>query len=123
MEYSSQEIEIIYQMKRSIVSEFRYHYIKSDSNAFGHIFYESDFSLSIKHLKDSYRLGMSTQEKKILRKYKWMQLFNQALFELFTEQIINYSDAKTVFMTNKGEENVAESKTIGSNSLMDAIDW
>jgi hypothetical protein len=112
MEYSSQEIEIIYQMKRSIVSEFRYHYIKSDNNAFGHIFYESDFSLSIKHLKDAYRLGMSTQEKKILRKYKWMQLFNQALFELFTELIINYSDAKTVFMTNKGEEMLPNRKPL-----------
>ncbi len=102
MEYSNQEIEIIYQMKRSIVNEFRYHYNSTDINSLPN-FIEPDWTISVKRLQVAFLIGMSTQEKKIIRKYKWMDMFNQALVELFSEEIINFIDSKTIVMTSKGE--------------------
>jgi len=104
MEYSNQELKIIYEIKRSIINEFRYLYKKSsDFDHLAHIMVHDDF-IDVKDLKFAFRIGMSSEEKKILRKFKFLDLFNQALAELFAEGLIEFIDTKKVAMTEKGDD-------------------
>ena len=69
-------------MKRSIINEFRYRYSNSDIGFLAN-FVEADMSIDIDSLQEAFRMGMSDQEKRNLRKYKFLDLFDQALVELF----------------------------------------
>jgi hypothetical protein len=102
MNYSDQEIKIIYEIKKSIVNEFRYKFNNTDIGFLAN-YIEPDMSITINSLKEAFRIGMSHQEKQTLRKYKFGDLFNQALYELFSEEIINFVDNRRVVMTDKGE--------------------
>ncbi len=76
------QTKIIYEMKRSIINEFRYRYSNSDIGFLAN-FVEADMSIDIDSLQEAFRMGMSDQEKRNLRKYKFLDLFDQALVELF----------------------------------------
>ncbi len=102
MNYSDQEIKIIYEIKKSIINEFRYKYNGTDIGFLAN-FIEPDMSINCNSLKEAYRIGMSHKEKQILRKYQFRDLFNQALAELFSEELINFEKNKNVVMTDKGE--------------------
>jgi len=102
MEYSNQETKIIYEMKRSIINEFRYRYNNSDIGFLAN-FVEPDMSIDVDSLQEAFRIGMSYEEKKNIRKYNFGDLFNQTLVELFGEELIEFKDSKTVVMTDKGE--------------------
>ena len=103
MEYSEQEKGIIYEMKRSIINEFRYQNKKSENNIVT-IWGAPDMSMDVGTLKEAFRVGMSHDEKKNIRKYNAADLFNQALVDLFEEDLIVFIDEKTVGMTDKGEK-------------------
>ena len=103
MEYSKQEKNIIYEMKRSIINEFRYQDKKPEANIVT-IWGAPDMSIDISTLKEAFRIGMSYDEEKNIRKYNSADLFNQALVELFGEDLIEFIDKKIVSMTEKGEE-------------------
>ncbi|MEA1925719.1 MAG: hypothetical protein U9M90_00530 [Patescibacteria group bacterium] len=100
MNYLDQKIKIIYEIKKSIINEFRYN--TTDIGFLANLI-EPDVSITINSLKEAFRIEMSHQEKQILRKYKIRDLFNQALAELFSEQLINFVDNRRVVMTEKGE--------------------
>ena len=102
MEYSNQETKIIYEMKRSIINEFRYRYSNTDIGFLAN-FVEPDLSIDVDSLQEAFRMGMSDQEKRNLRKYKFLDLFDQALVELFHEGFVSFRDSKIVVMTDKGE--------------------
>jgi hypothetical protein len=101
MEYSTQETKIIYEMKRSIINEFRYLNHKSDIDL--PFFIEFDMSIDIESLQHAYKVGMSYAEKKEIKKYDFKDLFDQAICELFNEELIDFKDNKTVIVTELGE--------------------
>ena len=103
MEYSKQEIKLIYEMKKSIINEFRYYYKNYDIGFLAN-FIEPDMSIEIDSLQDAFRIGMSYQEKQIIRKYNFSDLFDQALVELFVEELIQFKGSKAVVITDKGED-------------------
>ena len=67
MEYSNQEAKIIYEMKRSIINEFRYRYNNSNIGFIAN-FVEPDVSIDVESLQEAFRIGMSYEEKKNIRK-------------------------------------------------------
>ncbi len=103
MEYSKQEKNLIYEMKKSIINEFRYKNKKPEYN-FVTIFGAPDMSIDVDSLQEAFRVGMSDEEKKIIREYNKWDLFSQALVELFEEELIEFIDTKTVCMTKDGED-------------------
>ncbi len=104
MQYSKQELELIYKMKRVIINEFRYLYDDHDDIFVPLAFLgEPDLSIDIIDLQDAFKMGMSNEDKVIIRKYNFLDLFNQALVELFEEEIIEFEDSETIVVTDKGE--------------------
>ena len=103
MEYTKQEKTFIYEMKKSIINEFRYKNKKPEYD-FVTIFGAPDMSIDVDSLQEAFRVGMSEKEKKTIRKLNKIDLFNQALAELFQEDLIEFIDSKTVGMTKKGED-------------------
>ncbi|KPA10184.1 hypothetical protein MHK_009593 [Candidatus Magnetomorum sp. HK-1] len=103
MKYSKPEEELIFEMKRSIINEFRYKNKKPEYN-FVSIFGSPEMSIDVYTLQEAFRVGMSFEEKKIIRKYSFEDLFSQALVELFSEELIDFVDSKTVIMFDKGED-------------------
>lgn len=103
MEYSKQEKDLIHEMKKSIINEFRYQNKKPEYD-FVTIFGAPDMSIDLDSLQEAFRVGMSNEENKIIRKYNKLDLFSQALAELFEEELINFIDSQTVCMTKKGED-------------------
>lgn len=103
MEYSKQEKDLIYEMKRSIINEFRYQNKKPEYD-FITMFGAPDMPIDVDSLQEAFRVGMSEKERKIIRKYDKLDLFSQALAELFEEELIKFIDSKTIRMTEKGED-------------------
>jgi len=102
MNYLKQETQFIYEMKKSIVNEFRYLYSSTDLGFLG-ILVEPDMSIDIDSLQHAFKIGMSHDERKKISKLKFVDLFNQAIGELFSEGLINFRDSATVIMTERGE--------------------
>ena len=90
MSYSKSEKQFIFDMKRSIVNEFRYH-----KNFFSGI-------EELEHLEESFLLCLSEKEKKILKKLNFNELFSQALCELNCEEIIEFINDKEITITDLG---------------------
>ena len=66
---------------------------------------ESEMSIEIHYLLEAFQMGMSDKEKnKIILKYDQLDLFNQALSELYIEELIEFKNDNTILITNKGEE-------------------
>jgi hypothetical protein len=103
MEYTKQEQTLIYEMKKIIINEFRYAN-KEPEREMLFIWGLPDITQDIEDLQDAFRMGMSDNERKIIRKYDFDDLFSQALVELFDEELIEFIDKDTVGMTEKGEE-------------------
>ncbi len=90
MSYSKSEKQFIFDMKRSIVNEFRYH----KDLLFG--------IEGIDHLRGSYLICSSEKEKKTLRNANFSELFSQALCELNYEEIIEFINDKEIAITDLG---------------------
>jgi len=103
MNYSKQEAQFIYEMKKSIINEFRYLNSNTDLGFLG-IFVEPDMSIDIDSLQHAFKIGMSHDEKKKISKLNFVDLFNQAIGELFSEGLISFRDSTTIIMTEQGEK-------------------
>ena len=92
MSFSISEKQFIFDMKRSIVNEFRYH---------------KDFLFGIEeidHLRESFLICLSEKEKEMLQKLNFIDLFGQALCELNYEEIIEFINDKEIAITDLGFE-------------------
>ena len=67
MEYSDQEQQLIHEMKKSIVNEFRYFYRQYDIGFLAN-FVAPDMTLEIESLQEAFRVGMSETEKQMAGK-------------------------------------------------------
>ena len=102
MEYSQQEKQLLFEMKKSIINEFRYHYQRCDK--FSIPFVEPDLSIDIEDLQEAFQIGMSNHEKQMLRRYDFEELFSEALGKLFIEELIEFQDRQSVIVSQKGVE-------------------
>ena len=85
-------------MKITIVNEFKYCYGRSDIGGLA-MFIEPDTTLEFDSLKKSCEIGIDHQLIDNLSKSKFLDLFNEALVELFSENIIKPEDERTVFIS------------------------
>jgi hypothetical protein len=100
MEYSQQEKQLLFEMRKSIINEFRYHHLKC--NKFLIPFVEPDFSIDIESLQEAFQVGMSHNEKQMLQHYNFDELFSEALGKLFLEELIEFQDRQTIIVSPKG---------------------
>ena len=112
MEYSNNEKHIIFDMKITIVNEFKYHF-KNNENLYS-VFFEPDMSLSFNDLKETCELCLPSKIKYNLEKSDFLNLFNESLFELFSENIIEFGNKKIVMLSEKGEKMFIEEKMLYS---------
>jgi len=90
MSYSKVEEQFIFDIKRSIVNEFRYHK-------------ELLFGIEeIDHLSESYLICMSEKEKGLMLNLNFIDLFSSALRELNYEGIIEFIDDRTIAISELG---------------------
>ena len=92
MSYSKLEKQFIFDMKRSIINEFRYH--KELLSGIE----------ELEHLEESFLLCLSEKEKKTLQKLNFVELFSQALCELNCEEIIEFINDKEIAITDLGNQ-------------------
>lgn len=90
-------------MKITIVNEFKYCYNRSDTFGLA-LFIEPDTTLEFDSLKEACEIGIDRQLIDNLSKSKFLDLFNEALVELFAENIIKFVTDKILMMTESGEE-------------------
>ena len=113
MKYSNNNKYIIFDMKITIVNEFKYHF-KSYENLHS-IFFEPDMNLSFDDLKETCELCLPSKIKDNLEKSDLLNLFNESLFELFSENFIEFGSNKIVMLTSKGEKMFIEKKILYSS--------
>lgn len=103
MKYSKDDKYVIFKMKITIVNEFKYCYNRSDTLGLA-LFIEPDTTLEFDSLKEACEIGIDRQLIDNLSKSKFLDLFNEALVELFAENIIKFVSDKILMMTESGEE-------------------
>ena len=114
MKYSNHKKNIIFKMKITIVNEFKYCYGRSDIGFLAN-FVEPDTTLDVDSLQEACQIGIDSQLINGLRKSEFLDLFNEALAELFTENIIKFLNSKTVMMTSNGENMFIENNMLYSS--------
>jgi hypothetical protein len=113
MKYLDDKEEIIYDMKITIVNEFKYHFQESEDLC--SIFFKPNMSLSFDDLKETCKLCLPFRMKDNLKKSDLLNLFNESLFELFLENIIEFGSNEMIMLTQKGETMFIEEKILYSS--------
>ena len=115
MKYSNNDKYIIFDMKVTIINEFKYHF-KNYENLHS-VFFEPSMNLSFDDLKETCELCLPSKVKDNLEKGDFINLFNESLFELFSENFIEFGSNKIVMLTSKGEKMFIEEKILYSSII------
>ena len=111
MGYSNQT-KIIYEIKRSIINEFRYRYSNYDIGFLAN-FVEPDMSIDVDSLQEAFRIGLSDQDKlNLVEKYKnrvydgyyrgeWF--YGDIEYKSFTEEYLGHNLTDYKFHCSAGE--------------------
>jgi len=89
MKYSKKEKELILDIKKSNINEFRYHSRGGWYNGVEEIC----------DLEEAFLVGLNTREDELLKTLDFADLSNEALYELNSEGIIAFINNKEIVIT------------------------